>query len=616
MRKSLIDLGYPPDAPQMRIDGIASFCAAFQRTAQRFPGALAMRTIDDEIRLTWSEVNNRVRRVAGSLAALGLGPGGTVAFAMGNRPEHQIADLAALHLGAAGMSVYQSLPPVDIAYNVGDTGSRIVVTDPSMEEAVRRAVLEHGLKVDHLVVLDRPSVEPLERVSVHTAADFEQLTPPADFDFEASWRAVTGGDVAVVIYTSGTTGFPKGVELTHHNLLVLADGFAEVAPLPAGRRMLSAMPLAHMGERTFSFYLWALQGHAITFCPDLRKLNELYLDIRPAILFFPPRSLERFKVRIDQAVEHEPDPLRRAQMQRAIQLGISVAQFQQRGEQAPPELVAEWEALTDVRRSLLEVCGLDGIEYCVVGGAYVPVDLMEYFIGLGLPAREGYGLSECSGSLAPGRLSDDYRIGYAGPPASDVEVRLAGDGEILARGPRVMKGYRNQPEATAAAIDEEGWLHTGDIGTVNDIGQIKIIGRKQEIIINSNGKNMSPGRIETRIKVAGQLIGILIAVGEARDFVSALVVPDDDGVAAYRRRHGIPDSVTLAELTEDADFRAAVQAQIDRGNKTLSAVERVRNWTFVTDDWRPGGEELTATNKLRRRSVLSKYAARIEEMYQ
>jgi len=159
-------------------------------------------------------------------------------------------------------------------------------------------------------------------------------------------------------------------------------------------------------------------------------------------------------------------------------------------------------------------------------------------------------------------------------------------------------------------------LHTGDIGTVNDIGQIKIIGRKQEIIINSNGKNMSPGRIETRIKVAGQLIGILIAVGEARDFVSALVVPDDDGVAAYRRRHGIPDSVTLAELTEDADFRAAVQAQIDRGNKTLSAVERVRNWTFVTDDWRPGGEELTATNKLRRRSVLSKYAARIEEMYQ
>ncbi|WP_327241883.1 AMP-dependent synthetase/ligase [Streptomyces sp. NBC_01320] len=615
MNESLQVLGYPEHQPFRRTTDMATLPEAFQRTVNSYPKAVALRTADDSVRLTWREAADQVERLAGSLTNLGMKRGDTIALLLTNRPEHQLMDLAALHLGTASTSVYSTLPPIDLAYNIGDSGSRIVITEPSLEAGLREAVTSHGLALDHVIVLDRDEVEALDGVEVHTYAELLDLPAPAGFDFERSWRAVSADDVATVIYTSGTTDLPKGVELQHSAVLHTVDTYHEAAPLETGRRLLSGMPMAHIGERIISYYLAVTQGHCVTFCPDLRQLNSMYLRVRPAMIFLVPRSLERFRSLIEAHIETQPDADRRKRLHRAGELGQQLTTANQEGTPLPDEKQREWEDLAEERSELLSVVGLDGVEYAVVGGAYVDINLLLYFLGLGLPIREGYGSTECCALATPGRLSDEYRIGYAGPVATGMELRIAEDGEILVRGPRLMRGYRNKPEATKKAIDADGWLHTGDIGVLNELGQLRMVDRKKDLIINTNGKNISPVRIESRVVLAGSLIGTAVATGDSREFVSALLVANPEGVASYRREHPELSEFSDDQLGEDPGFRAAVQEQVDAANRDLSAVEQIKAWTLIMRPWGWGGDEITASNKLKRRAVLAKYESTIDAMY-
>ncbi|MET8219820.1 AMP-dependent synthetase/ligase [Streptomyces hirsutus] len=616
VNESLQALGYPEQRPFRRTLDMTTLPEAFQLTVEAYPHAVALRTEDDSLRLSWSEAADLVEVLAGALAALGTGRGDTLALLLTNRPEHQLLDLAALHLGAATTSIYSTLPPVDLAYNIGDSGSRVVVTEPSLEAGLREAITHHGLSVDHVIVLDHAQVEALEGVRTHTYGELLLRPAPEGFDFARTWRAVSPDDVATVIYTSGTTDLPKGVELQHSAILHTVDTYHEAAPLAAGRRLLSGMPMAHVGERIISYYLAVTQGHCVTFCPDLRQLNNMYLRVRPAMIFLVPRSLERFRSLIEAYIDAQPDEERRARLRRAGALGEQLTDAEQAGSAVPAELRREWEELAPERTDLLAVVGLDAVEYAVVGGAYVDVDLLRYFLGLGLPVREGYGSTECCALATPGRLSDEYRIGYAGPVATGMELRIAEDGEILLRGPRLMRGYRNKPEATRDAIDADGWLHTGDIGVLNELGQLKMVDRKKDLIINTNGKNISPVRIESRIVLAGSLVGTAVATGDSRAYVSALLVASPEGVAGYRRAH--PETAGLDDeaLGGDEGFRAAVQRQVDAANKDLAAVEQIKTWTLIMTPWEVGGHEITASNKLKRRAVLTRYASTIDAMYQ
>jgi long-subunit acyl-CoA synthetase (AMP-forming) len=341
----------------------------------------------------------------------------------------------------------------------------------------------------------------------------------------------------------------------------------------------------------------------------------MYRQVRPAMIFLVPRSLERFRSLIEAHIEAQSEPDRRTRLHRAADLGQRLTTAQQAGTPLGDEDRREWEALAQERSELLSVVGLDGVEYAVVGGAYVDVALLVYFLGLGVPIREGYGTTECCALATPGRLSDEYRIGYAGAVATGMELRIADDGEILLRGPRLMRGYRNKPEATAEAIDADGWLHTGDIGVLNELGQLRMVDRKNDLIINTNGKNISPVRIESRVVLAGSLIGTAVAAGDSREFISALLVADAEGVAAYRRAHPEVSALSDDQLADDPGFRAAIQQQVDAANENLSTVERIRAWTLIMRPWEWGGEEITASNKLKRRVVLRKYEPVIDTMY-
>jgi long-chain acyl-CoA synthetase len=615
MPQSSVELGYPSDAELLSVEEIPSVPAAFQRTVRRFPDAIAYRTVDDSIRLTWSQAADAVKAWSAALSGAGVVRGDTVAMLMVNRPEHLLVDLGVLHLGGTATSVYNSMPPSELAYVVADAGARVLVTQSAFLPRLSAAVTDHGLKLDTVVVFDTDAPAAIPGVDVCTAEAFLGRVPAAGFDFDASWPQVEREDICHVIYTSGTTGQPKGVELSHRSALAGADAYRAVAPLRPGRRLLSAFPLAHAAERATTYYLPVLQGHCVTFCADIRQLNDHYLRVRPAMVFMTPRSLERLRAMIEKNVALEPDATRRAQMRRAIDLGIDVFTAEQPGQPVPEQTRREWESGADVRLQILDTVGLDGVEYTGVGSAPVSLELMTFFLGLGLPAREGWGMTETGATTALGRLDQPYRVGYCGPATPGMEIALAEDGEILVRGIGMMTGYRNNAEATAEAIDDDGWLHTGDIGAVNDLGQLRMIDRKKELIINANGKNMSPVKIESKVKNAGSLVGQILAVGDSRAYVSALVLLDPEGLDVFRQQHGIAPDVPTSDVAGSPELRAAVQAQIDRGNRELSDVEQIRKWVLLTDDWVPGGDELTPTMKLRRRSVVAKYAPVIDELY-
>ncbi|MGZ8177290.1 AMP-dependent synthetase/ligase [Williamsia sp. SKLECPSW1] len=617
MAQTAAELGYPTDAQVDGIDGINSVPAAFQRTAHRFADAIAYRTVDDRIRWTWGEVREQVRTWASALHQAGVRRHHTVGMLMTNRPEHLVTDLAASHLGAVSTSIYNTMPAVEMAYVVADAGIDVLVTQRSLVGTVRDAVIRHGLSLDHVVVFDSPAEDlpAIPGVAVSTPEDFTRAGRDDGFDFEASWAAIGREDICHIIYTSGTTGTPKGVELSHRSALAGAEVYHVVAPVAPGRRLLSAFPLAHAAERAVTYYLPVVQGHCVTFCDDVRQLSHHYLEVRPAYVFLTPRSLERFKGMIERTVALEEDPARRRAMREAVDLGIEVFTAEQTGTQVSADVRARWRAGESIRRDLLAAVGLDGVEYAGVGSAPVTLELMAFFHGLGLRAREGYGLSESGGTTALGRLDQPYRVGFAGCASPGMEISLAQDGEVLVRGTGLMTRYRNKPAETAAAIDEHGWLHSGDIGVMNELGQLRMVDRKKELIINSNGKNMSPVKIESKVKNTGLLIGQVIAVGDARPYVTALITLDPEGLEVFQKDHDIPADTPLDRLANNPDLRAALQDQIDRANADLSDAERIRAWALLTEEWPVGGDELTPTMKLRRRSITTKYADHIDGLY-
>ena len=614
-RKPLADLGYPNDAELLDVEGVASVPAAFQRTVQRFAHAIAYRTINDEIRMTWSQLAAEVEYWSAALSAVGVGPDVTVATLMATRPEHLIVDLGIIHLGATATSVYATTPAHDLVGIVTNSRARVLVTQEQFFNQVRGAIVDHGLSLDVVVVYDTENPGAIEGVDVLTVSDLLARRPTDGFDFNASWRAVSGEDICQVIYTSGTTGEPKGVEMSHRATLVAVDAYRVAAPVPPGRRLLSAFPLAHAGERFTTYYLPLVQGYCVTFCPDIRRLGEYYLAVRPAYVFLTPRSLERFRATINKHIALEPDAKYATSMEEAIERGTKIFAAEQAGRQVPAELLTAWEADATVRKELLAVVGLDEVDVAFVGAAPVPLELMTYFLGLGLVVRENWGMTESGATTTLGRLDQPYQVGYCGPAAPGMEVKVAENGELLIRGKAVMRGYRNKPEETARAFDSEGWLHSGDIGVMNELGQVRVIDRIKDLIINSNGKNMSPVKIESLVKNAGTLIGQVVAIGDSKPYVTAIITLDPEGLEVYRANHAIPAETPLDVLAKDPHLVAEVQTQIDKANADLAEVERIRAWTILAEQWIPGSDELTPPMKLKRRSIRAKYSDAIDGLY-
>jgi long-subunit acyl-CoA synthetase (AMP-forming) len=582
-----------------------TLCETFQRTVAAAPAAVALRSSDDSVRLTWRQYADRVRTIAAGLAALGVRRGDTVGLMLTNRPEFHLVDTAALHLGAAPFSIYNTLAPEQISYLFGNAGNTVVVCEQQFLEQIRKA--QPGTAVEHIVCVDGAGDD------VITLADLE-ANPAPGFDFEASWRAVGPDDLLTIIYTSGTTGPPKGVELTHANMLAELDATTGIVPSGLGDVVISYLPDAHVANRWGAHYQSMLTGMEIVTLADLKQLITVLPRIRPTFFGAVPQVWYKLKAGIEAQLAAEQSPVKKKLAQWALDAGRRKVQLDVRHERVPLALavqhrVADALVLGKVRAAL----GLDRVRIAASGAAAIDPDALEFVLALGIPCCELWGMSElsCAATMNP---PDAIRIGTVGTAVKGVELSLAEDGELLVRGPLVMKGYRNDPEKTAETVDADGWLHTGDIATIDDDGYVRIVDRKKELIINAAGKNMSPANIEGAIKVACPLAGSAVAIGDDRPYVVALITLDPDVATAFAAAHGITDT-SPAALAADPAIRAAVDAGIKAANERLSRVEQIKKFTILPYFWEPGGDEVTPTMKLKRRPISAKYAADIEALY-
>jgi long-subunit acyl-CoA synthetase (AMP-forming) len=562
-----------------------TLAAAFRATVEKHPDRVAARTKDDAVSLTWSELRDRVDALAGALAKLNVRRGDAVAIMIANRPEFAIADLAVMTLGATPFSVYLTSSAEQVEYVVRHSGARVAIVED----------------------LFAPLLPPLDHVLVR-----EQGWPQEpDFDAEPHWRAVEPDDLVTLIYTSGTTGPPKGVQLTHRNLMAATASVEALIDFPDAARVISWLPSAQIAERVANHYLPILFGMTVTYCPQPREVAAYLPAVRPNWFFAVPRIWEKLRAGLlGYALQGEHAERNRAWLEAAARK----VEFEQAGAPVPDDLAATVaEADRELFAGLRAMIGLDQAASVNVGAAPTPRAVLVFFHSIGIPLAELWGMSETCGAGCcnpPGRI----KIGTVGPAAPGIELRLQDDGELLLRSPVVMKGYRGAAEQTAEAVDGDGWLHTGDVATIDADGYVRIVDRKKELIINAAGKNMSPANIETTLKGASPLIGQACAIGDRRAYNTALIVLDADFAPAWAAQNGIAVN-GLEALAHDRRVLAAVQRAVDGANKRLARVERIRRFTVIEGDWLPGGDELTPTLKLKRRPIAAKYATEIEAMY-
>jgi long-chain acyl-CoA synthetase len=581
----------------------ATMCEAFQRAAAIDPDAVALRTPGDTQTLTWRDYAAGVRRVAAGLAGIGVRRGDTVSLMMANRIEFYPLEVGAQHIGATSFSVYNTLPAEQLTYLFGNAGTKVVFCEEQYVDRIRAS----GAALDHIVCIDGAPEGTISLDDLYAAgAD--------DFDFESTWRAVQPDDVITLIYTSGTTGNPKGVEMTHTNLLFEADALATVLDVGPDDRTTSYLPSAHIADRMMALYNQAMYGLQITVVSDAREIAVALPDTRPTVWAAVPRVWEKLMAAIEFAVTHEQDETKRQALQWALSVAAKRAEALVADEPPADDLAAEWAQADElVLSKLREKLGLDQLRWAVSGAAPIPRETLAFFSGIGVPIAEVWGMSELS-CVASVSHPHEARLGSVGKLLPGLESKIADDGEYLVRGPLVMKGYRQEPAKTAEAIDPDGWLHTGDILDEDADGYLRVIDRKKELIINAAGKNMSPANIENTVKAACPMIGAMLTIGDGRPYNTALLVFDADSVGPYAERHGLADA-TAEALAAHPDVLALISAGVADGNAKLSRVEQIKRFRVLPTLWEPGGDEITLTMKLKRRPIMAKYAAQIDELY-
>ena len=554
---------------------------------------------------TYAEYGDLVARVTTGLQGLGVGKGDRVVLMMRNIPEFHVVDVAVAMLGATPISIYNSSSPEQVQYLTAHCGASVAIAEDL-------GFLERFLKVRSelpslrsLIVLEDP-----DGMAPEDVRRYEALLDDEPADLDALAREVKPEDLATVIYTSGTTGPPKGVMLSHSNICWTVESYMPLLQIePVGFRVVSYLPMAHIAERMSSHYLALGGGYEVTTCPNPGDIAAYARDVHPEIMFGVPRVWEKIYATVHGALAADAD--RKAKFDEAVAAAI------------PLRLKKTRVALTDEEQQTLDfldevafkgvrdLMGLDQLKFAVSGAAPIPPEMLEWFVGIGLPMSEIYGMSENTGPLT----WDPYEIkpGTVGRAMPGSEVQLAEDGEVIARGGHVFQGYLNDPEKTADALDADGWLHTGDIGEMDDEGYLRIVDRKKELIITAGGKNISPANLEAALKMI-PLVGQACAIGDKRPFVSALVVLDTDVTPAWAQSRGL-EAADLASLADHPEVMAEIEQGLAEVMAQFNNAERVKKVKILAEEWLPDSEELTPTSKLKRRGIHAKYEAEIEAIY-
>ncbi|MFE0750177.1 AMP-dependent synthetase/ligase [Gordonia sp. NPDC058843] len=591
----------PAEAPEMA----PTVCAAFQRTVELHADRTAFRTRGDGRVVTWHEYGQRVEQLAAGLAGLGVKPGDTIATQLHNCIEFFEYDMAAVHIGAVPFGIYNTSSPAQIVDRLTNADCAVLITEQQFLPAVRDA-LNHYDGIRHLIVIDSHEEGVLSTEDVIAAAS-------EDFSFDAAWRSVMPDDLVTVIYTSGTTGPPKGAQWSHNGVMSMLRSWAQVIPLPT--RAVSYLPMAHAGERMLTHYMPLGRGATVTTCPSYQEVLAHVQESHPDFLATVPRTWVKLRSAIQAQIDGIEDAGEREAVQNALAVGLERVGLDQRGEAPSGELVERHEAAKRLlNEKILAPWGLDNLKAAFIGSAPPPQDVIVFFLAMGVPLLEAYGLTEATAFGACWPRLNDFKIGTVGKPLPGVEVRIAEDGEVLLRSPMNMVGYRKEPDASATTLDEDNWLHTGDVGWLDEDGFLKVIDRKKELLITATGKNMSPSNIEAEVKKANTHIAQVVAVGDGRPYLVALLTIDTEGAAALAAKHGIED-VTVAAVSQHPAVRSEFQAAVDEANRNLSRVENIKKFTILPDEWTPDSHTMTPTMKLKRKPIAERYAEAIEALY-
>ena len=554
---------------------------------------------------TLQEFADQVARAAAGLGGVGVGHGEQMLLMMRNRPDFHWFDAAAQFMRATPVSIYNSSSAEEIQYLAGHAEARVaIVEDAGFLDRILK--VRAGLPALERIYVIEPPEGPLPN-GVYDAAD---LLGVGSADLDELAALTEPDDIATLIYTSGTTGPPKGVMISQYNVVYTIEILKRSIQFDdfVGMRVVSYLPMAHIAERAISHYQSMMLGYDVYCCPDPTQLTTYLKEVHPQLVFGVPRVWEKIYNGVNAALSADPD--RKQSFDDGVNAAIEIRSSNFDGNYTD-EQQATLDFLDSVAFSMVrDLVGLDAVELAVTGAAPIPVPVLEWFNAIGVPLAEIYGMSETTGPMtfSPERP----KIGTVGRGCHGMEVQIAEDGEVICRGGNVFDGYFKQHDKTAETLID-GWLHSGDIGEIDDEGYIKIVDRKKELIITSGGKNISPANLEAALKTI-PLIGQAAAIGDARKFVSAILVLDAESVAVWAKSHG-KESLSVAELSADADVVAEVQAGVDEINQQFAQVEQIKKFTLVGEEWMPDSDMLTPTSKLKRRGVNARYADDIEAMY-
>jgi long-chain acyl-CoA synthetase len=594
---------YASGGPAKEI-GAENLFRALEKTVERLGDGPAIRTVDDKVSISWRQLRDRAAAIAGGLAQLGVEKGDCVAILLNNGPDFMPIDLGAVALGAVPFSIYQTSAREQIEYVCGDSEAKVAFVEPDFLEQFE-AARKNLPKLEKVVVVGGEGGD-------LTLAELEAMDP--GFDVEPTVSELKPDDLLTLIYTSGTTGPPKGVQLTHRNLLTLVSSVEGMVPFPEdGGKVISWLPAAHIAERGAHYYLPVTIGLTVTICPDPRKIIDFLPQVRPTWFFAVPRIWEKLKAGIESSLAKLPDG-QREPAQQALEAALAKVRAEQAGQAVPPEVSAAVAAADEgMFAEMRHQLGLDEVIAVNVGAAPTPLEVLEFFHAIGIEVGELWGMSETCG-VATLNPPDRIKLGTVGPPVPGAEIKLAEDGEVLVRTPANMPGYRNMPEKNAETIDSDGWLLTGDIGELDEDGYLKIVDRKKELIINAAGKNMSPVSIESKLKAASPLVGQVCAIGDRRPYNVALIVLDPDFAPTWAQKNGL-EGMESEQLVAEQRLLEAIQGGVDDANAKMARVEQIKKFKILPADWPPGGDELTPTMKLKRKPISEKYSVEIEELY-
>ena len=573
-----------------RAIGGQTVCSTFRATVARQPDevALRVRTADGWSEITWTAYADRALRVAAALRGMGVEPGDRVAMLLRNRPEFHYVDTGSMLARAVPISIYNSSPPAQVRHFVRHSRARVVFCDNDVLAADLEAAGRELPDLRHVEVLPRESDRPA----------LGDLLRTAPLDLDEATAAVQPSDLANVIYTSGTTGVPKGVMLSHRNVTFAVESFTRAMNLDLrGMDAISYLPMAHVAERICTHWLHVRFGTRVTTCDDITQVGRYMVEVRPGWWFCAPRMWEKLHAAIEARLATDPGLAR--DFHAAQELGGAHFELANEGRPVPDDLRESWtRARAEAISPVLAELGLDRVRIALTGSAPMPRHVFDFFTRCGLPLSDCYGQSESTGFVA----WDPRHVvpGTSGRRFPGTELRIAEDGEILSRGPNVFVGYLDAPEQTAQAVDAQGWLHTGDLGRLDEGGNLHLVGRKKEMIVPTSGHNVSPVAIEAALKES-PLIGQACVVGEGRPYIAALLVLDVEALGG--------------RAADDAAVLAEVEAHVALANERFARPERVRSYRVLDEEWLPDSDVMTPTAKLKRHGIHARYADEIDQLY-